>query len=117
MPNIPDSRAPARMSFSLPDENIDAVTKGGALLSDYLANEEVQMKIRKLFLGEPEEVIDSDKKQQSNLVLAQEEKRQARQWQRQEQAKLAGPSHHAKMPLLLNGRVANSMMQSSRRDK
>ncbi len=52
MPNIPDSRAPASAGFSLPDENIDAISDGLNSLSKTLAK-----KIPK----QPEEEASVDK--------------------------------------------------------
>ncbi|MFD2205498.1 hypothetical protein [Kiloniella antarctica] len=119
MPNIPDSRAPASAGFSLPDEKIDAVSDGLNSLSKTLGKKSVQKKIKKLFLGEPEDVIDSDEINESHLLEALEEKRQRRVWRRMERKSQADRQKNSSSGLL-NGRAGNTILQAktyrSRRD-
>jgi hypothetical protein len=75
MPNIPDSRAPKTVRFQLPDEKLKDLVDGYESLVDGIKRRGWNKKLDAFFWGEPEDVIDTSEKLQSNLDEALEEKR------------------------------------------
>ncbi len=103
MPNIPDSRAPKTVRFQLPDEKLKDLVDGYGSLVDGIKRRGWDKKMDAFFFGEPEDVIPSDEKLQSNLDEALEEKRKMNKLRKQ-------AVHEKYNPGFLGGYAANSSL-------